>query len=213
MFHKGSFAQSSRPTLFVLILADASVGGYAVQQRLAGVLWIGASFVDALTWMVDIIKPSTSTRTKTMPEVSEKPDQEPSSEVTIANRPVAAVKAKVGRKAFSGAHRELNDTELSSPAVQKLLLDEIDRLERENNELMEYRSRFHDADKRAAVLEQKNTIRTSQEVLSLACITVGGAALGYAPSLWVFHQPSTYMFFAFGLVLVLGGIAAKVVKL
>ena len=120
----------------MLILADASVGGYAVQQRLAGVLWIGASFVDALTWMVDIIKPSTSTRTKTMPEVSEKPDQEPSSEVTIANRPVAAVKAKVGRKAFSGAHRELNDTELSSPAVQKLLLDEIDRLERENNELI-----------------------------------------------------------------------------
>ena len=37
-----------------------------------------------------------------------------------------------GRRAFSKLRRELTDEELSSPAVQRLLLDDIERLEKEN---------------------------------------------------------------------------------
>ena len=120
-------------------------------------------------------------------------------------------KGKARRRALASLRRELSDKELLSPAVQKLLLDEIDRLEEDNTELGGYRSRFHEADKKAAVLQQKQTISIAQEIISLSCITVGGAALGYAPSVWS-SQPTGGIALAFGVVLVMGGIIAKASK-
>ena len=136
-------------------------------------------------------------------------DQEPAG----STPPTGAepTKLKFRRKALSTLRRELSDKELLSPAVQKLLLDEIDRLEGENTELAGYRSRFHEADKQSAILAQKHRVSISQEVISMSCITVGGAALGYAPSIWSV-QPTGALSLAFGVVLVLGGIVAKVVK-
>lgn len=143
--------------------------------------------------------------------INELPDQEPLAESITASPEPA--KAKARRKALSNLRRELSDQELTSPAVQKLLLDEIDRLEEDNTELVGYRGRFYESDKRAAVLEQKSRVSVAYEIISLSCITVGGAAIGYAPSAWtVEQQPSGYMFLVFGIVLVIGGVVAKAVK-
>ena len=144
-----------------------------------------------------------------MSDGTELPDQEPSEGTAVAS-PVP-LKSKSRRKALSTARRELSDKELLSPAVQKLLLDEIDRLEEDNTELSGYRGRFHEADKKAAILEQKGKISIAHEIISLSCITVGGAALGYAPAVWE-NQPSGYISLIFGAVLVVGGIVAKAVK-
>ena len=57
---------------------------------------------------------------------------------------------------MSNVRRELSEEELSSPAVQRMLLDELDRLETEAGELKEFKEfkdRFYSADKDAAVLE------------------------------------------------------------
>jgi hypothetical protein len=136
-------------------------------------------------------------------------DQEPAGSTPPTGAEPTKLKSR--RKALSTLRRELSDKELLSPAVQKLLLDEIDRLEDDNTELAGYRSRFHEADKKSAILEQKHRVSISQEVISMSCITVGGAALGYAPSIWSV-QPTGSLSLAFGVVLVLGGIVAKVVK-
>ncbi|KQV51334.1 hypothetical protein [Duganella sp. Root336D2] len=120
-------------------------------------------------------------------------------------------KGRVRRKALGSLRRELSDKELLSPAVQKLLLDEIDRLEEDNTELAGYRSRFHEADKKSAILEQKQATSNAHEIISLACVTVGGAALGYAPSVWS-SQPTGGIALAFGVLLVISGIVAKAVK-
>lgn len=120
-------------------------------------------------------------------------------------------KGKFRRKALASLRRELSDKELLSPAVQKLLLDEIDRLEDDNTELAGYRSRFYEADKKAAILEQKHTASIAHEIISISCITVGGAAIGFAPSVWS-TQPTGAIALAFGVVLVLGGVVAKAVK-
>lgn len=136
-------------------------------------------------------------------------DQEPLGQSLVPE--AEPTKGKGRRRAFASSHRELSDKELLSPAVQKLLLDEIDRLEGDNAELGGYRSRFHDADKKAAVLQQKQAISIAHEIISLSCITVGGAALGYAPSVWT-SQPTGGIALAFGVVLVFGGIVAKAVK-
>lgn len=121
------------------------------------------------------------------------------------------VKGKSGRRSFSKLRRELSDEELASPAVQKMLVDEIERLEEERVELHTFRTKFHDSDKRAAVLEEKFKGKISIEVIHIGCMTVGAAALGYAPSIWEV-QPTAWMIAIFGVVLVLAGIGAKAVK-
>ncbi|OHX34409.1 hypothetical protein BJL95_17220 [Methylomonas sp. LWB] len=116
-----------------------------------------------------------------------------------------------GRRALRNIRRELSDDELSSPAVQRMLIDDLERLEKEKFELSEFRGKFYDADKKSAILEEKIKSSTSQEVIFSVCLTVGSASLGYAPSVWT-TQPTGYISIAFGIILIIGGIASKVVK-
>lgn len=121
------------------------------------------------------------------------------------------LKTKARRKALSALRRELSEDELKTPAVQKLLLDEIERLEEDNGELIGYRDRFHERDKHAAVLEQKIQRSNAQEIISMSCVIIGGAALGYIPSVWG-SQPTGYIALIFGGLLVIFGVFAKWVK-
>ena len=117
-----------------------------------------------------------------------------------------------GRRAFSKLRRELTDEELSSPAVQRLLIDDIERLEKENGRLGEYQDSFYSADKKAAVLNEKLRPSVAQEVIFGVCLTVGAALIGFSPSLWADDKPYGEISLAFGVILILGGIASKVVK-
>ncbi|PLX89516.1 MAG: hypothetical protein C0618_01025 [Desulfuromonas sp.] len=134
------------------------------------------------------------------------PDQEPES-----SDEGASVTPHKGRRAFINVRRELSDEELSSPAVQRMLIDDIERLEKEKFELSEYQERFHESDKRAAILEEQVKKSLSQEVVFGVCLTVGAASLGYAPAVWS-SPPSGWLAIAFGIILIGGGIASRVVK-
>ena len=139
----------------------------------------------------------------------ELPDTEPQEASNDALN--QALKGTSNRKSFSKLRRELSDEELSSPAIQRMLIDEIERLENERGDLVLLRGKFHDADKRAAILEERFKGKVAIEIIHVACITVGAAALGYAPSIWT-QQPTAWMAAIFGVVLVLAGLAAKAVK-
>jgi len=65
------------------------------------------------------------------------------------------------RKALSHLKRELSDDDLAQPGVQKLLINNLDEIEEQNVELCEYRDRFYEADKRLAVLTEKQRVRVS----------------------------------------------------
>jgi hypothetical protein len=117
-----------------------------------------------------------------------------------------------GRKAFSKLRRELSDEELSSPAVQRLLIDDIERLEKENGKLSDYQDRYYAAETRAAVLNEKLKTNVAQDVIFGVCLTVGAALIGLAPSLWLPDKPHGWISVALGVTLVIGGIASKVVK-
>jgi uncharacterized membrane protein YcjF (UPF0283 family) len=120
-------------------------------------------------------------------------------------------KGRGKRRAFSSARRELNEKELSSTAVIKLLMDDIDRLEDEKSELASFRGKYHDADKKNSVLEQKSKINITEEIVSITCLAVGAAAIGYAPNAWN-AQPTGYFLLTFGALLIIGGVVAKVAK-
>ena len=137
---------------------------------------------------------------------NEQPEAEP--EDTGEVMPVSYGK---GRRAFTNVRRELSDKEMSLPAVQRMLIDDIERLEKEKFELAEYQSKFHGADKRSAILEEKIKSSMSREIGFSVPLTVGAAALGYAPSAWA-SQPNGWISIAFGVVLIVGGIASKVVR-
>ncbi|QFY43628.1 hypothetical protein F6R98_14180 [Candidatus Methylospira mobilis] len=137
------------------------------------------------------------------------PDTEPQEILNGVPQPV--VKGSSSRKSFAKLRRELSDEELSSPAVQRMLIDEIERLDSERIELASFRTKFHDSDKRAAILEERFKSKVSIEIIHVACITVGAGALGYAPSIWQ-TQPTAWMATIFGVVLIVAGLAAKAVK-
>ena len=137
---------------------------------------------------------------------SERPDQEP--EHSVEDVPIPQQK---GRRAFTNVRRELSDEELSSPAIQRMLIDDIERLEKEKFELIECREKYHEADKRASILQEKVNRSVTQEIVFAVCLTVGAASLGYAPSVWS-AQPTGWISIAFGLILIGGGIASRMVK-
>jgi hypothetical protein len=134
--------------------------------------------------------------------MSEEPDSEEGAVVPAIQK---------GRRSLSKVRRELSEEELKSAAVQRMLIDEIERLERENIDLCDYRDKYYESDKRASTLEEKDKERISTQVLFGVCLTVGAALLGYAPSLWQ-SQPGGWLSIVFGGVLIAGGIASKVVK-
>lgn len=116
------------------------------------------------------------------------------------------------RRALSGLKRELTSEELNSSGAQKLLLEELDRLREENDDLRGSEDEFHRVDKELAVLKEKQKRNVAAELISGSCLTIGAAALGYAPAVWS-TQHSGWIALAFGIVLVAGGIAAKAIKL
>lgn len=115
------------------------------------------------------------------------------------------------REAYKKLTRQLNDDDLKTPGALRLLLDNLDRLEAENTQLSAYREDFHAADKRVAILEEAKKTATALEVLSVGCLTVGAAAVGYASSLLA-SGLSGLMPLAFGSMVIVTGVAAKMVK-
>lgn len=109
-----------------------------------------------------------------------------------------------GRQALSNVRRELSEEEISSPAVQRMLLDELDRLETEAGELGEFKDRFYSADKEAAVVRERLRASMARD----SSLAVGVALLGLAPSLWSF-QPTGWVVIALGVALVFFAVTAK----
>ena len=137
----------------------------------------------------------------------DRPDQEPGS----TEAPESSTFAPKSRQSLSKLRRELSEEELSSPAAHRLLIEELERLDRLNAELHGYRTRFHTADKRVAVLEEKIKKSLAGEIVFGVTIAMGSAALGVAPFGWS-HQPAGWLLLIFAGVLIIGGIVSRVVQ-
>lgn len=110
---------------------------------------------------------------------------------------------------YANVKRELSDEELSSPAVQKLLLNDNYRMEREIEELKIVESKFYQRDKDAAVLEVKLKEATASEVLYTVCETMGSLLAGLSSLYW---ENRGWWILIVGIGLVIGGIVFKIVK-
>ena len=123
----------------------------------------------------------------------------------------ASVDAPKGRRSFANMRRELSEDELSSSGVQKLLIDDIERLERENSTLSGYRDKFNRADKEAVLLREKEKRSIVADVMFGVCLTMGAAAIGFASSNPT-SKPNGWIIVVIGGILIVGGIVSKVIK-
>lgn len=118
---------------------------------------------------------------------------------------------KPARKEYSKLATELTDDELSSPGVQKMFLAEVSRLETFINRIEKFRDKFYESDKKLAVSLEKEKTHKFSEILYSVSLTLGAVLLGFSPSLdSAKNQP--LIIGGIGLVLVIGAIAAKLVK-
>jgi hypothetical protein len=115
------------------------------------------------------------------------------------------------RHAFRDIRRQLEDGDLASPGVQKLLLEDLERAESECEILQGYIDRYHEADKRAAVLEERLRTQTALEIMFGVGVGLGGAILGLAPLFWD-KQPQGALAMVVGFLLVIGATIGRVVK-
>jgi hypothetical protein len=136
----------------------------------------------------------------------ELPDQEP----TITPGEPRSIAPK-GRQSLARVRRELSEEELTTPAVQRLLVEDNERLERERLDLLDYERRFHDVDKRVAILEEKLKKSIAGEVIFGVCLTVGAALLGFSPAVWE-KGPTGPLLIVFGTILIVGGIAYRTIE-
>lgn len=112
-----------------------------------------------------------------------------------------------GRKAYRNLKRGLSKKELASSGVQKMMLEDIERLMVENQNLQEFQSKYYQAETKRQVLEQKLTIHWSHEAIYTLCVIAGGALFTHGLNLSAGN--TKYVFLGFGVLLVISGILSR----
>ena len=121
-------------------------------------------------------------------------------------------------EAFGGG----DDKELSTVA-KRFMIAEIHRLVEENQQLKQFKEKYHELDKKLVVLEKyhdldkklvvlKETIKPFRRnlFLSSVCLIAGAAGIAAAPSFLGINQYEWYVFVIFSAALLIAGIAARV---
>ena len=89
-----------------------------------------------------------------------------------------------------------------------MLLDDIERVERENRELADFKDRYYKSDRNNAVLDEKLKSKISHEIMSDSCLTLGAALIGV--SVTMNFREFSWITGVIGGLFVLGGIISKV---
>ena len=122
---------------------------------------------------------------------------------------------------YSNLQRGISEEDLKTPAIQRILLSEVDKLENRCLELEsmlrdkisdygDLKEKFHTKDKEKSIVDEKFKISVSQEILYTFCLTSGSAILGFSKIVW--NDGYGGLFVSVGLVLILGGIISKAFK-
>jgi hypothetical protein len=110
---------------------------------------------------------------------------------------------------YARVQRLLSEEDMSSPAVQKLLLNENDRMNKEIEKLHLVEEKYHIRDKEAAILEEKLKKSTGAEILYTICTGGGSALVGFSKAFW---DNNGWVLFVMGFMFVICGLVFKFVK-
>jgi hypothetical protein len=128
------------------------------------------------------------------------------------SQPVTGENAPKSRPAFSRLTKELTDDDLDTPGARKLVLDALFRAEEEKAELRLFRDRYHQADKKNGIFEEKLKTNTAVDVISMGCMAAGGIAFGYSRGLWSTQLGTAIGAVVLGTILIFIGIIARAIR-
>jgi len=122
---------------------------------------------------------------------------------------------------YSNLKREISEEDLKSPAVQRILLGEVDKLENKSllledqltvksTDYSTLQSKFYQIDKEKSILEEKLKKSKSQEILYSFCLAAGSVIIGFAKMVW--DKGLGEIFLVLGVFLIIGGIITKAVQ-
>jgi hypothetical protein len=133
--------------------------------------------------------------------------EEPQGEGQIDGTP----KSKGRRQSFGKVRRELTEDELGSSGVQKMMLDELDRMDGAETELKSISQKYYDTQSSLAVAKEKLKTHHAFDVLSTGTVAVGSLIFGAAFSTGQ-NDKLFWTLVVISGVLVVVGIAAKVLR-
>lgn len=110
---------------------------------------------------------------------------------------------------YAKVQRLLSEEDMNSPAVQKLLLNENARMNKEIEKLHLVEERYYNRDKEAAILEEKLKKSTGVEILYTICTGGGSALVGFSKAFW---DNNGWVLLAMGFVFIICGLVFKFVK-
>ncbi|MEJ6399364.1 hypothetical protein [Yoonia sp. 208BN28-4] len=141
-------------------------------------------------------------------DVDDDESEEPSRPTDIAIPPENLPKGH--RQSFRNLRRDLSEDELSSPGVQKMVMDEFDRLDTELRIAQGDAAKYQSEAVKVARLEEKIKTHLGFEILSAGGIAIGPffMALAYSNNESTLATPVAIG----GAVILVAGIFAKVVK-
>lgn len=153
-------------------------------------------------------------------EIIEKPDGE-DVQKDIGSKKLTTNSVSIPVSPYSNIQRSITEEDLKSPAVQRILLSEVDKLENKTNNLEmslkemylengNIRDSFHSVDKEKSILEEKLKTNKAQEVLYSFCLTSGSIIIGLAKTVW--DKGLGGIFLALGLFLIIGGLITKIIR-
>ena len=138
------------------------------------------------------------------PEVQQQTDQAP-----VTGR----------RQAFDDVLKPLTPEDLASPGTQKLVLYMLQQAQNSADQFAGYVERYHEADKRAAILSEKleSRIRIDKavEIAVIAGTAFGGALIGLGTYFWGKAIPDVlagWMALLLGIGLIIGSVVVKIAK-
>ena len=145
-----------------------------------------------------------------MPDPTPNPEQAQQREPTKAEAAApSSVPATGRRQAFQDLKRQLTESDLANPGTQKLILDMLINAESERDDLKVYVAQYYDADKRAAILQEKLSSHRLNEVLFAVGVGIGCAIIGLAPTFWDPNTARGLICLIVGGVLVIGSALAR----
>lgn len=122
------------------------------------------------------------------------------------------VPAVGSRLSIRDIRRQLTEEELRQTGVQKLLIEDFERAEKECLRLQEYEAKFHESDKRVGVLEEKLKVNLATDIISGVGIAGGASIMSLAPYFWDATTRKGAIALVVGFLFIVGSVIAQAVK-
>jgi hypothetical protein len=95
---------------------------------------------------------------------------------------------------FQALQLGLTENDLEHPGTRKLLIELYRQSRVECGDLKEYRQKYHEADKRGAILEGKLTSYTAFDLIYGILLVLGGIIVGLSPAFWDKARFASFIF-------------------